>query len=89
MMLLTGILQVLGAEPIPLVFERLPLDIRSNEFYKRGLAWQFRTEENDEIYEVKHSICYGILARFCRGCLRERTLLVTFEVCMPCIASLA
>ena len=56
MMLLTGILQVLGAEPIPLVFERLPLDIRSNEFYKRGLAWQFRTEENDEIYEVKHSI---------------------------------
>ena len=53
MMFLTGILQATGAEPIPIVFERLPLDIRSNKFYQRGLAWQFRTEENDEIYEVR------------------------------------
>ena len=51
--LLTGILIYSGYDIIPIVFERLPLDIRDNKFYLRGLSWQMRMEEDKIIYEVR------------------------------------
>ena len=47
----TVIMIVVGYNIIPIVFERLPLDIRDNIFYLRGLSWQFANDD-DSIYEV-------------------------------------
>ena len=49
--LITVILIVAGYNIIPIVFERIPLDIKTNEFYRRGLSWSERNED-DAIYEV-------------------------------------
>ena len=51
LVLLTAILMYVGYDIIPVVFEDLPLDIRDNKFYLRGLSWQMRME-NKIIYEV-------------------------------------
>ena len=53
MLVLTGVLVLAGVNVLPLVFDRLPLDIRDNTYYLRGLAWQHRNDENDEIFKVK------------------------------------
>ena len=49
---LTSILTRIGYDIIPVVFERLPLDISDNEFYLRGLSWQMQMEDGNVIYEV-------------------------------------
>ena len=57
MVVVTIILIVVGYDILPIVFERIPLDILDNRFYRRGVAWQHRNED-DAIYEVSSA---GIL----------------------------
>ena len=52
MFIVTVILIAAGVDVIPLEFDQLPLDIRNNKFYLRGLAWQFRDENNDVIFKA-------------------------------------
>ena len=52
MVVLTAALVVAGVNVLPLVFDRLPLDILDNKHFLRGLAWDYRNEENDVIFEV-------------------------------------
>ena len=64
MVLLTAVLLFVGYDIIPIVFERLPLDIQDNKFSLRGLSWQQRLED-DAVYEVSRR--WLILATASRG----------------------
>ena len=48
----TAIMIVLDYDILPIVFERMPLDILNNKYYLRGMSWQFANED-DLIYEVR------------------------------------
>ena len=52
MVAVTAILAAVGYDILPIVFERIPLDIQTNKFYRRGLSWWQRNED-DAIYEVR------------------------------------
>lgn len=49
MLVLMGVLVVAGVDVLPLVFDALPLDIRDDPDYLRGLAWDYRMETYDII----------------------------------------
>ena len=42
---LTGILTMTGYDIIPLVFDRLPLDLKGDVDYLRGLPWDYRAQD--------------------------------------------
>ena len=48
-MVITGILMASGYDVMPLVFDRLPLDITDDPDYLRGMAWDHRDKDLDII----------------------------------------
>ena len=81
MVVLTAALVVAGVNVLPLVFDRLPLDILDNKHFLRGLAWDYRNEENDVIFEVRDCLYMYITCTYALHIMLYNTYLYMY-MCM-------
>ena len=54
MLLLVIVMLAAGVNILPLVFEQLPLDIKDHTEYLKGLAWDYR-DDNNVIADVSYN----------------------------------
>ena len=54
MLLLVIVMLAAGVNILPLVFEQLPLDIKDHTEYLKGLAWDYR-DDNNVIDDVSYN----------------------------------